>query len=224
MSGLDERLALVTGASRGLGYATALGLAKAGCHVIAVARTSGGLEDLDDQIQALGGTATLVPLDVRDGDGLDRLGHAIHERWQRLDILIANAGTLGPLSPLGHITPKDFDEVIATNITANWRLIRALDPLLKASPSAHAVFVTASAAGHADPFWGAYALSKAALNALAQTYAAECTGTSVTSHLFDPGPMRTALRARAMPGEEEHLLPEPSLIVPRLLGLCAITE
>lgn len=215
------RIALVTGASRGLGFATALALARGGAHVIALARTSGGLEELDDLVRREGHQAcTLVPLDLRDGDALDRLGLAIHERWGRLDIFVANAGALGPLSPLGHLTPKDFDEVVAINITANWRLIRSLDPLLKASPASHAVFVTDEVAQRSDPFWGGYAMSKAALESLARTYQSESLATTLTVSLFDPGPMRTALRARAMPGEDAETLADPASVVPKLLMLC----
>lgn len=219
---LKGRLALVTGASRGLGFAAALGLARAGAHIIALARTSGGLEELDDMIHSETGTgATLVPMDVRDGEAIDRLGLTIHERWGKLDILVGNAGTLGPLSPLGHLAPKDVDELVGVNLIANWRLIRSCDPLLKAAPAGRAVFITADQAQRHDPFWGGYAMTKAALDSLALTYAAECAGTSVSVSLFDPGIMRTALRARAMPGEDAQTLPLPESAVERLLTLCA---
>lgn len=221
MPDLKGRLALVTGASRGLGFATAVGLARAGAHVIALARTTGGLEELDDVIRTdTGMSATLVPMDVRDGEAIDRLGLAIHERWGKLDILIGNAATLGPLSPLGHLTPKDVEELTGTNIIANWRLIRSLDPLLKAAQAGRAVFITAGQARRHEPFWGGYAMTKAALESLALTYAAECAGTAVKVSLFDPGVMRTALRARAMPGEDAETLPAPSTVVERLLALC----
>lgn len=222
MADFSGRIALVTGASRGLGFAVARELGRLGAHVIALARTSGGLEELDDLIRKEGGGegATLVPLDLRDGAALDRLGRAIYDRWGRLDLFIANAAILNGLSPLGHIIPKDFDELVAVNIIANWRLIRSLDPLLKLSPAARAIFVTDKVADKPEPFWGGYGMTKAALQSLAHTYASECEGTSVKVSLFDPGPMRTALRARAMPGEAPDTVPEPAMIVPRLIELC----
>jgi NAD(P)-dependent dehydrogenase (short-subunit alcohol dehydrogenase family) len=200
---LAGRLALVTGASRGLGAAAALAYAREGAHVVAVARTVGGLEELDDRIRAAGGQATLVPLDVTDGPGIDRLGAALYERFGRLDVLLGNAGILGVLSPLGHVDPDGFEKVMAVNVTANWRLMRSLEPLLRRSDAGRAIFVTA-AAGRADvPYWGAYAASKAALERLALTWAAELAHTSVRVNLYDPGPMRTVLRSQAFPGEPE---------------------
>ena len=151
---LRNRIALVTGASRGIGYATALALAKAGAHVVAIARTVGGLEELDDAIKSLGGSATLVPLDLKDYPGIDRLGPALHERFGRLDALVANAAMLGPLSPLGHVEPKAWDEVMAVNVTANWRLICALDPLLRFSDAARVVFVSSGVAALVHAYWG----------------------------------------------------------------------
>ena len=177
------RVALVTGASRGIGRAAALALAAAGCHVIALARTQGGLEELDDEIRALRpeaeAPATLVPCDLHDFPAIDRLGEAIHRRWGRLDVLVAAAGALGPLTPLHHVDPKQWDDVMAINVTANWRLVRALDPLLRQSPAGRAVFVTSGAASRAElrAYWGPYAVSKAALDALARTYAAETINT-----------------------------------------------
>ena len=170
---LADRIALVTGASRGIGYATALALAKAGAHIVALARTVGGLEELDDAIKALGGSATLVPLDLKDYQGIDRLGLALHERFGRLDVLIGNAGILGPLSPLGHVEARAWDEVMAVNVTANWRLIRAMDQLLQRSDAGRVVFISSGVAALALAYWGPYAVSKAALEALARTYAAE---------------------------------------------------
>src|SRR5215217_5356542 len=158
---LNGKIALVTGASRGIGHATALALAKAGAHVVAVARTVGGLEELDDAIRAAGGSATLVPLDLKDFDGIARLGAALHERYHRLDILVGNAGILGPLSPLPHVEPKAWDDVIAVNVTANWQLIRCMDPLLRLSSAGRAVFVGTGVRARA--YWGPYAVSKAAL-------------------------------------------------------------
>lgn len=222
---LQGRLALVTGASRGIGYQTALQLAGLGAHVIATARTSGGLEELDDAIRAAGGeAATLVPLDITDFDALDRLGATIFERWAKLDILVANAGRLGPLSPLGHVVPKEFDRVIAINVTANYRLIRSLDPLLKRSDAGRAVFVTSGAARNIKPFWGPYAVAKAALDAMALTYAAECESTALNVNLFSPGATRTAMRAQAMPGEDPMSLPSAQEIAAHLVALCLPTE
>ncbi len=222
---LQGRMALVTGASRGIGYQTALQLAGLGAHVIATARTSGGLEELDDAIRAAGGeAATLVPLDITDFDALDRLGATIFERWAKLDILVANAGRLGPLSPMGHVVPKEFDRVIAINVTANFRLIRSLDPLLKRSDAGRAVFVTSGAARNIKPFWGPYAVAKAALDAMALTYAAECEGTPLNVNLFSPGATRTAMRAQAMPGEDPMTLPSAEEIATHLVALCLPTE
>src|SRR5476651_402569 len=167
---LADHIALVTGASRGIGAAIALELAQAGAHVVAVARTVGGLEELDDKIKAAGGFATLVPLDVKDSDGIARLALALNERYGRLDVLIGNAGVIGPLSPLGHIEPKDWDNLIAVNITANWQLIRCMDPLLQQAPAGRAVFLTSALSWLARAYCGPYAASKAALNVLAQTY------------------------------------------------------
>lgn len=207
---LENKVALVTGASRGIGYAVARQLARDGAHVIAVARTEGGLTDLDDNIRSDGGSATLVPLDLRDNDGIDRLGGAIFERWKKLDILIGNAGLLGTLSPLGHIAPKDWDEVMAVNVTANWRLIRSLDPLLRASQAGRAVFVSSGAAVNTRAYWGVYSVSKAALEALVKTYAAELEQSATRVNLFNPGPVRTQMRAKAMPGEDPDTLPTPA--------------
>jgi NAD(P)-dependent dehydrogenase (short-subunit alcohol dehydrogenase family) len=198
MSGpLSDKIALVTGASRGIGYATALALAKAGAHVVAVARTVGGLEELDDAIGGVGGTATLVPLDLRDTDGILRLALALNERYQHLDVLVGNAGLLGPLSPLPHVEPAAWDEVMTVNVSANFHLIRAMDPLLRAAEAGRAVFVTSGAASNIRAYWGPYAISKAALNALARTYAAETVTTNVRVNLFNPGPTRTRMRAAA---------------------------
>lgn len=207
-----DRVALVTGASRGIGYAVARALAREGAHVIAVARTVGGLEELDDEIRATGGSATLVPLGLDDGEGIDRLGGAIFERWKRLDILIGNAGVLGPITPLGHVSPKQWDEVITINLTANWRLIRALDPLLRQSDAGRAVFVSSAASHLCRAYWGPYSVSKAALEALVRTYAAELAITTARANLLDPGPVRTAMRARAMPGEDPATLPRPDAL------------
>ena len=217
---LADRVALVTGASRGIGAATALALAKAGAHVVAIARTVGGLEELDDAIRAVGSSATLVPLDLKDYDGIDRLALALNERYRKLDVLVGNAGILGPLSPLGHIEPKAWDEIIAVNVTANWRLVRALEVLLKASDAGRAVFMTSGAASSAKAYWGAYAASKAALNVLARTYAAETVSTRVRVNLFNPGATRTRMRAAAMPGEDPTTLPTAEEVAEKIVALC----
>jgi NAD(P)-dependent dehydrogenase (short-subunit alcohol dehydrogenase family) len=216
---LKGRVAVVTGASRGIGYCTALDLAKAGAHVVAVARTVGGLEELDDAIVALGGSATLVPFDLKDFAAIDRLGAAIHERWGKLDILIGNAGMLGPLSPLGHVEPKAFDEVMAVNVTANWRLIRSLDPLLQASDAGRALFVSSGAAHKTMAYWGPYSISKAALQALVMTYAMETQTTQIRVNLVNPGPLRTRMRAEAMPGEDPQSLRTPEELSPEIVKL-----
>jgi NAD(P)-dependent dehydrogenase (short-subunit alcohol dehydrogenase family) len=217
---LAGRIALITGASRGIGAATALALAKAGAHVVAVARTVGGLEELDDAIRAVGGTATLVPLDLKDYAGIDRLALALHERFKRLDVLVGNAGILGPLSPLGHVEATAWDDVMAVNVTANWRLIRAMDPLLRRSDAGRAVFLTSEIAALAVAYWGPYAASKAALEVLARTYAAETATTPVRVNLFAPGPLRTRMRAQAMPGEDPMTLETPDKAAEKIVELC----
>jgi len=217
---LQDRVALVTGASRGIGKAVAIELARAGAHVVAMARTSGGLEELDDAIQSEGGSATLVPADLKDGPALDRLGASLHERYKRLDVLVANAAILGVLSPLGHIDPKVWDDVIAVNLTAQWRLVRSLDPLLRQSTAGRAVFLTSGSAQKAVPYWGAYAVSKIGLEMLARTYAAETEKTNVRVNLFNPGPTRTRMRAQAMPGEDPMTLEAPHKAASHLLPLC----
>ncbi len=209
---MSGRVALVTGASRGIGRAAAKALAGEGAHVILVARTVGGLEEVDDEIQRAGGTATLVPLDLKDFPALDRLGASIHERWGKLDAFLGNAGVLGALTPLSNLEPKVFQELIDINVTANWRLIRSLDPLLRASDAGRALFLTSGAARHHTPFWGGYAMSKAALESLVLTYAAECTGTNVRANLLSPGPLRTKMRAKAMPGEDPETLRPPEAV------------
>ena len=216
---LAERLAVITGASRGIGRAVALTLAREGAHVILLARTEGGLEEVDDEIRAFGGSATLVPADLNDHDALDRLGASIFERWGKLDILVGNAGLLGQLSPLGHIEPKVWDDVMSVNVTANWRLIRSLDPLLRQSDAGRAVFVTSGAAVNCRPFWGVYSTSKAALEALVRTYAAEVDSGTVRANLFNPGPVRTAMRAKAVPGEDPSTLPAPEDVSEAFLKL-----
>lgn len=206
MADLSGRIALVTGASRGIGRAAALALAEAGAHVIAVARTQGGLEELDDEIRQKGGAATLVPLDLKDGAGIDRLGAAIYERWRKLDIFFANAAVLGAITPLAHLEPKLADEVLAINVTANLRLIRSLDALIRASDAGRVLFMSSGAAATCPPYWGIYSISKAALEALARTYAAETRQSNVRVNIFNPGATRTRMRAQAMPGENPETL------------------
>jgi NAD(P)-dependent dehydrogenase (short-subunit alcohol dehydrogenase family) len=217
---LSGRIALVTGASRGIGAATALALARAGAHVVAVARTVGGLEELDDAIRAAGGTATLVPLDLTDTAGILRLAAALQERYRRLDVLIGNAGLVGPSSPLDHIQPKDWEAVMAVNVTANWHLIRAMNALLRASDAGRAVFISSGAAHNMRAYRGPYSVSKAALEALVRTYAAETESTPVRVNLVNPGPTRTRMRAQVMPGEDPTTLPPPELVAEKIVALC----
>jgi NAD(P)-dependent dehydrogenase (short-subunit alcohol dehydrogenase family) len=216
---LQDRLALVTGASRGIGRAVALALAKNGAHVIICARTVGALEELDDEIRADGGKATLLQLDLTKGDKIDQLGPTLFQRWGKLDILVGNAGILGPLSPLHHVTEEAWRSVMEINLTANWRLIRTLDPLLKRSDAGRAVFVTSGAATGKYAYWGPYAVSKAGMEALVKTYANELNDTNIKVNLINPGPMRTAMRAKAFPGEDPKKLPTPDEIVPLFLEL-----
>ena len=218
---LGGRIALVTGASRGIGYHAAKAFAAAGAHVIALARTTGGLEELDDEISSAGGSTTLVPLDLTDSDGIDRLGGAIYERWGKLDVFFANAGILGSLSPLGHVQPKEWDQVFAVNVTANWRLIRSLDPLLRASEAGRVIVMSSGAAHNCRPFWGPYSVCKAAVVALARTYAGEVEKTPIRVVLVNPGPMRTAMRAKAMPGEDPASLPHPAELAPYLIEMAS---
>lgn len=215
---LSGKIALVTGASRGIGRTIALGLARRGAHVVALARTVGGLEELDDEVRRAGGAATLVPLDLMDPAAIGALGPALAERFGKLDIFIAAAGALGELAPLADVGEKAWTRVIETNLGANWRLLRALDPLLRASTAARLVFLT-SRVGGAEPraFWGAYAVSKAGLEMLAQTYALEARQAGVRTAIVDPGAMRTRMRAEAMPGEDPATLPLPEEILPLIL-------
>src|SRR3984885_13858243 len=223
---LAGSIALVTGASRGIGRATALLLAQAGAHVVAVARTVGALEELDDAAKAAGSSATLVPLNMRDYPGICRLATALNERYQRLDILIGNAAVVGQRSPLDHVDPQNWDEAMAVNVTANWHLIRAMDPLLSRAKAGRAVFITSGAATHARAYAGPYSVSKAALNALARTYAEETSSTPLRVNLFNPGPTRTRMRAFVMPGEDPMTLPTPEQVAEKIVELClpGITE
>jgi len=217
---LEGRVALVTGASRGLGRSAAIALAKEGAHIIATARTEGGLTELDDEIKAVGGAATLVPVDIQDFPAIDRLGGAIFERWKKLDILIGNAGVLGKLTPVSHVEPKMWDEVMAVNVTANYRLIRSMDPLLRQSDAGRAVFVTSGLANKCWAYWGPYSISKAALEAMVKTYAAEIATTKIRANCFSPGATRTGMRAKAMPGEDPMTLPHPDAVADQIIAMC----
>jgi NAD(P)-dependent dehydrogenase (short-subunit alcohol dehydrogenase family) len=212
---LAGKVALVTGASRGIGAAVAVRFAEEGAHVVLAARTVGGLEEIDDKIRAAGGSATLVPVDLRDFIKIDELAAAIYDRWGRLDILVGNAAEFGVFSPLGHIDPAVWNEVMDLNLTANWRLIRAMDPLLRAAPAGRAIFVTSAIARGRFAYWGPYAVSKAALDMLVRIYAAEIAKTN----LIDPGIVRTRLRARAFPGEDPAPLPSPESVTDAVLAL-----
>jgi NAD(P)-dependent dehydrogenase (short-subunit alcohol dehydrogenase family) len=226
MSGpLAGRVALVTGASRGIGAATALELARLGAHCVLVARTQGGLEETDDAIRAAGSQATLFPFNLaRDGDKLDLLGPSIVERFGRLDILVHAAGVLGALTPVAHITPRDWNECVAVNLTAAWRLIRSCDPPLRASDAGRAVFVTTRRVAEPKAYWGAYGATKAGMEHLVRTWAQEVAKTPLRVNLFDPGAVATAMRALAYPGEDPATLPKPADIAPRLAALCLPTE
>lgn len=216
---LKGRLALVTGATRGLGRAIAIAYAKAGAHVIAVGRTTGALEELDDEIQKVGEAATLLTLDLRKGDKIDGLGPTIFERWGKLDIFVGNAAMLGPLSPLPHITADAWQHVIDVNLTANWRLIRTLDPLLKLSDAGRVILVSSGAAEGRYAYWGPYAVAKAGIECMGKMYAAECENSPVRVAIVNPGATRTAMRAKAFPGEDPMTLPAPEDVAPLFLEL-----
>jgi NAD(P)-dependent dehydrogenase (short-subunit alcohol dehydrogenase family) len=218
---LASRIALVTGASRGIGYATARALARAGAHIVAIARTQGGLEELDDEIRKDGGSATLVPLNLTDFDGIARLGAALHERHGKLDILVGNAAIAGPSSPLGHIELKPWNDVMAVNVTANFQLIRCMDPLLRVSDAGRAVFVTSGAASKASAYQGLYAASKAALDTLVRSWANETVSTKLRVNLFSPGPIRTRMRASVFPGEDPMTLDTPEQAAEFIVPMCA---
>jgi NAD(P)-dependent dehydrogenase (short-subunit alcohol dehydrogenase family) len=222
---LQGRVAFVTGASRGIGAATAIELARLGAHCVLTARSQGGLEETDDAIRALGGSATLLPFDLaRDVDKLDPLGPSIVERFGRLDILVHAAGVLGSLTPVAHITPRDWADVMAVNLTAAWRLIRTLDPPLRASDSGRAVILTTDRARDPKPYWGVYGASKAGLEHLASTWAAEVATTPLRVNLYDPGPVNTRLRATAMPGEDPASIAQPADVAPLIAALCLPEE
>lgn len=216
---IPNRIALVTGATRGIGRAVAIALAADGLHVILTGRVTSALEETDDAIRALGGSATLIPLNLQQSDRVDGLGPALYQRFGRLDVLVANAGILGPLSPLAHVTSEAWARVMEINLTVNWQLIRTLDPLLRRSAAGRAIFVTSGAAQANHAYWGPYAVSKAGLEALAKTYAHEMTNTTVRTNLINPGPVRTQMRAKAFPGENPDTLPAPEDIAPLFVEL-----
>jgi NAD(P)-dependent dehydrogenase (short-subunit alcohol dehydrogenase family) len=218
---LEGRLALITGASRGIGAAVARRFAAEGAHVILLARTVGGLEERDDEIRALGGGATLVPLDLRDFDKLDQMGASLYQRFGKLDVLVGNAGVLGALSPMGHFDPKTWAQVIETNLTANWRLIRSLDPLLRRSDSGRAIFTTCAAGRETRPYWGAYAASKAALETMVRIYAGEVANTALRVNLVDPGIVATKLRLQGFPAEDRAALKTPDEVVEPFVTLAS---
>lgn len=210
---LAGRVALITGASRGIGRSLAKHFAEQGAHLILTARTQGALEELDDELRAAGHEApTLVPCDLTDFDTIDKIGGAIYERFQKLDVLVGNAGTLGTLAPITHIEPREWQQVLNINLTANWRLIRSMDPLLKASDAGRAIFVTSSVGHQARSFWGTYAVSKAGLEMTAGIYAEECAKTKVRVNLINPGGTRTDMRTQAMPGEDPETVKAPDVI------------
>ena len=219
---LAGRVAVVTGASRGIGAAVAVELGRLGAQCVLVARSQGGLEETDDAIRAAGGeNATLLPFDLAKGaERIDAIGPSVVERFGRLDILVHNAGALGTLTPVAHITPRDWDEVLGVNLTASWRLIRTCDPPLRASNAGRAVFLTSSRAAQPKAYWGAYGATKAAMEHLVLTWAQEASGTALRVNLFDPGAVATRMRATAMPGEDPSILPRPEQVAPRVAALC----
>jgi len=217
---LADRLALVTGATRGIGRAVALAYAREGAHLILVGRTAGALEEVDDEIRAAGGSATLLTLDLKSQDKIDALGPTIYQRWNKLDILVGNAGIAGPSSPLGHIELKPWNDVMAINVTANFQLIRCMEPLLKQSDAGRAVFITSGDAGKASAYRGPYAASKAALETLVRAWANETASTPIRINLFDPGPIRTRMRATVFPGEDPLTLNMPEQVAELIVPMC----
>lgn len=217
----SKRIALVTGASRGIGRAAAIALAKAGHHVIITARTIGALEELDDEIQREGGSASILPLNLEEGEKVDSLGPTLFKRWQHLDVLVAAAGVLGRNTPLAHMPDKEWNNLLAVNLIANWRLIRSLDPLLRRSAAGRAIFLTANVGREICAYWGPYAITKSGLETMVKTYAEELQTTSVRANLLDPGPTRTGLRAAAFPGENPLTVKAPSELSPYILDLAS---
>lgn len=218
---LHGRVALVTGASRGIGYHLALELAKRGAHIIAVARTIGGLEELDDEIVKCGSKATLVPLDLHDMEAIDRLGNEINERWHKLDILVANAGVLGAISPVAHVEAQTFEDVVEINLVSQWRLIRAVEPVLRCSDCARAILFSSGVVHKPRAFWGPYAASKAAFEVLGRCWADEVKNTAIKVNIASPGATRTAMHAQAMPGEDPYILPTAEEIAKKIVVLAS---
>jgi NAD(P)-dependent dehydrogenase (short-subunit alcohol dehydrogenase family) len=218
---LQGRVALVTGASRGIGRAAALAYAEAGAHVVALARTTGALEELDDAIRAIGGSATLVPADLADAGAIEKLGPALLQRWGKLDIMLANAGILGPLAPLTHASPKEWAQVFDINVSANWRLLKSVEPALQASDAGRVILLSSGAAHKCMAYWGPYSISKAAVEAMARTYANETSTSPLRVMLVNPGPLRTRMRAQAMPGEDPQTLRTPEDLAPHLVKLAS---
>lgn len=217
---LKDRIALITGASRGLGRAVAEKFAAEGAHVLLIARTREALEQVDDAIRSLSGTATLIPLNLAHGPKIDALGPTLYERFGKLDILVGNAAILGRLSPLTHIPSQHWEQVLRVNVTANWRLIRTLDPLLRRSDAGRVIFVTSSGvANSARAYWAPYSVSKAALECLAKTYANETQDSPIKVNLIDPGATATSMRAEAYPGEDQSKLKTPEAVAERFVAL-----
>ncbi len=221
---MDKPVALVTGASRGIGAALTVELARRDMHVVIIARTEGGLAETDDAVSAAGGSATLLPFDLMNGAGLDMIGPSVFDRFGRLDVLVHNAGALGRLTPVPHIVPSDWETVVGVNLSAAWRLIRSCAPVLQAAPAGRAVFLTSRRAAEPRAYWGAYGATKAALEHLVLTWAAEVTHTSLRVNLFDPGPVRSRMRTEAFPGEDPATLPDPVSVAPALADLCGPDE
>jgi NAD(P)-dependent dehydrogenase (short-subunit alcohol dehydrogenase family) len=221
MATLNGRVALVTGASRGIGASVAKGLAKEGAHVILLARTQGALEEIDDEIRGFSGKATLIPLDLSKLDEVDKLGPSIYERFGRLDIFIGNAAVLGTLGPVNQITPKEWEKAFTVNVMANVRLVRSLDPMLRGSDAGRVVFTTSGLGEQAMAYWGPYCATKAALNLFAQTYAGETAKTNLRINLVSPGPVDTAMLRKAFPGGFQGTMKTPDDVVPAYLKLVA---
>jgi NAD(P)-dependent dehydrogenase (short-subunit alcohol dehydrogenase family) len=221
---LDGAVALVTGASRGIGAATAVELARHGAQVVITARTQGGLEETDDAIRSLGGQATILPLDLREGEQIDAIGPSLYQRFGRLDVLVHNAGALGRLTPVGHILPNDWADVVGVNLTATWRLIRSTEPLLRQAPSGRAVFVTERRVREPLAYWGAMGATKAGMEHLVLTWAQEVATMRLRVNLFDPGVVATRMRTQAFPGEDRTKLTRPEAVAPALAALCLPTE
>lgn len=220
---LEGRIAVITGASRGIGRAVALRYASEGAHVILIARTIAALEEVDDEIQALGGKATLVPMNLREFDKIDQMGQALYDRFGKIDILVGNAGFLGDLTPMSHLKVKMWNEVMDTNVTANFRLIRSMEPLLKQSDAGRAIFLSSGTTKKPRAYWAAYAVSKAALENMVQTWSMELNKTNIKANLIDPGATRTRMRAQAYPGENPDSLKSPEVLTDLFVELALPT-